>query len=452
MLLPARPVAACPFCAAVGLTLGDEIEAADVAVIAHLHTDGAPNPDDPDDLKSEFTIDRVLKGAEVLGERRSLRTLYSARKPPGTKFLVLGSGDPELTWVSPNALTPRGWTYLSTMLELPKSGPQRLLVALPYLEDEEEMLRRDAYDEFARAPYPVVKELGPQLKPDELLARIKDPKVSAQHVRLYCTLLGTCGQPQHAQALESIMRSKKPQIVPSLDAMVAAYLRLTGADGLAVVEELFLRSEAADDAPKVNAVINALRFHGQEKDIIPQARIVDVMRTMLARPQLAARVLADLARWANKPEDWRDIDRAAELFEQGKGDTMWVREPAAGYLVACPLPQAQAHLARLEKIDPAAVHRARNPGLPQESTVYLGGGPVKVSKKNSTGPAAANGAGNAGATRGTAPERRRSEVPLGWTFGALGIALLLLVVVVTAGALRMRTRTAQPGASREGSV
>jgi hypothetical protein len=65
-------------------------------------------------------------------------------------------------------------------------------------------------------------------------------------------------------------------------------------------------------------------------------------------------VIADLARW----EDWSVIDRLSELFEKADADNIFVREPVVNYLRACPLPEAAAAIAKLEKIDPEAVRRA----------------------------------------------------------------------------------------------
>ena len=470
LTVAAAPVAACPFCAAVGLTLGDEIDAAAVAVIAQHRSAGSddPNLTDPDAAKAEFAIVRVLKGRDVLGNQRTFRTLYFADVPPGTKFLVLGNGAPDLKWATPVSLTPRGWEYLSTMLDLPPKGPQRLRVALQHLEDSEEMLRRDSYDEFARVPFDVIKELAPHLNPDDLVKRISLPIVPvdssngqgnrAQIVRLYCTLLGVCGKPEHGDALAAIMRGNKPEYTPALDAMIAAYLRLKGPEGLPLVEQLYLTSEKAQDSPKANAAINALRFHGQEPDVIPQKQVIELMRSLLARPQLAARVLADLARWAEKPEDWRDVDRAAELFEQAKGDTLWVRDPAVGYLAACPLPEAKKQLERLAKIDPASVKRGSSFGLPQDSTVYLGSGPATPAKappgggkttagagKSSAGPPPAGvSVGNSAATGAgmptgeTGPPTAPSGIssPSGLLLPVAGGALLVVLLVLTLMRLR----------------
>jgi hypothetical protein len=102
------------------------------------------------------------------------------------------------------------------------------------------------------------------------------------------------------------------------------------------------------------AAVMALRFLGEESDIVPRARVLQSLRILLDEPKLADLVIADLARW----EDWSVVDRLAELFEKAEADNIFVREPVVNYLRACPLPEAAAAITRLEKIDPEAVRRA----------------------------------------------------------------------------------------------
>ena len=75
------------------------------------------------------------------------------------------------------------------------------------------MLSRDAYDEFARAPYATVKELKPKLNHDQLVAWINDPQVPASRKRLYFTLLGRVrrpGRPADARAASARAPMRKP--------------------------------------------------------------------------------------------------------------------------------------------------------------------------------------------------------------------------------------------------
>jgi hypothetical protein len=120
-----------------------------------------------------------------------------------------------------------------------------------------------------------------------------------------------------------------------------------------LVEELFLRNQQAEYADTYAAIM-ALRFHGSETDILPRERILQGLRLMLDRPQLADLVIPDLARW----EDWTVMGRLVRLFKEADEKSSWVRVPVINYLRACPLPEAQQSIQELEKIDPAAVKRA----------------------------------------------------------------------------------------------
>ena len=76
---------------------------------------------------------------------------------------------------------------------------------------------------------------------------------------------------------------------------------------------------------------------------------------MLGRPQLADLVVPDLSRW----EDWESMPRLIALFKEATDENSWVRVPVINYLRKCPLPEAEASIVELEKIDPDAVRRAR---------------------------------------------------------------------------------------------
>src|SRR5205814_924590 len=81
-------------------------------------------------------------------------------------------------------LTDRGIKYLTDLVKLPKDGPERLVFFQQYLEDADEMLARDAYDEFARAPYAQLKSIKDQLQHDQVVAWIKNQDIPASRRRL----------------------------------------------------------------------------------------------------------------------------------------------------------------------------------------------------------------------------------------------------------------------------
>lgn len=350
----------CPFCSAVSMTFCEEIGQSDVAVIAKLIERPPQSADSAQNATatvqpSRFDIVEVLKGQDLVDpKKKEFETLYFGSEAVGKEFLVMAMNEkPKLAWATPIAITPAVKPYLKTAMTLPKEGADRLVFFQDYLEGSEEMLARDAYDEFAKAPYKDVADLKDRMKHDQLVEWIKDSKVSASHRRLYLTMLGVCGTSKDATMLEELIKDDSPSGKPGMDAMVAAYLTLKGPEGVPLIEDLFLKNNDAEYT-ETYAAIMALRFHGQEEKVVPKQRLVEALRHMLDRPQLADLVIPDLARW----EDWGSMEKMVKLFKEANDDTDWVRVPVINFLRACPLPEAKKHLEELAKIDPESVKRA----------------------------------------------------------------------------------------------
>jgi hypothetical protein len=166
-------------------------------------------------------------------------------------------------------------------------------------------------------------------------------------------MLGVCGTEQDLPMLESMLKSEDRKAKAGLDAMIGCYLTLKGSEGMPLVEELFLKNDKAEYADTYAAIM-ALRFHGSETEVIPRKRLLQGLRFMLDRPQLADLVIPDLARW----EDWDSMPRLVQLFKEADEKSSWVRVPVINYLRACPNPEAEKYITELEKIDPDAVKRA----------------------------------------------------------------------------------------------
>ena len=348
---------ACPFCGPTAQTFTEEIGTMDVAVIAKL-TKAPPQSDKPGDeiTKATFEITQVIKGEGLVKPGDKIETLYFGEGTVGKAFLVLGIDPPRLMWSTPLPLSERAQSYLTSLMKLPKDGPERLVFFQKHLEDEDELLARDAYDEFARAPYQAVKDLKAKMDREQIITWIKDPNVPASRRRLYFVMLGVCGdEATDAPMLEEFMRSSDRKAKSGLDALIACYLTLRGEKGLPLVEELFLANKKSDYADTYSAIM-AIRFHGTEGAVIEKKTLVASLHHMLERPELADLVIPDLARW----EDWGAIDKLMELYKTADEKSSWVRVPVVNYLRACPLPRAKELLKECEKIDPQAVKRANS--------------------------------------------------------------------------------------------
>ncbi len=363
---------ACPFCSAVSLTFDQEIAQSQAAVIARLvepptAASLSPRADGPLP-KGRFEVVKAIKGGDLLegaelvdvGGVRQIETIMLETKPVGSTFLLLAVEPPKLVWSSPIPVSERGIEYIEKLAGLPAKGPDRLAFFQKYLEDADEALARDAYDEFAVAPYADVRGLESRMDPTQLLAWIEDPKVPSNRRRLYATMLGVCGTKADADRIAAILADTDPpqerrEVRSGLDALIACFVTLKGPEGLDTIDGLFLDRKGRDvPFTETYAAVMALRFLGEESSAVPRERVLASLRKLLEEPKLADLVIADLARW----EDWSVIDKLAELFEKADSDNIFVREPVVNYLKSCPDPRAAEVLARLEAIDPEAVRRA----------------------------------------------------------------------------------------------
>jgi hypothetical protein len=362
---------ACPFCSAVSLTFAQEIAQSQAAVIARLvepPTEGslAPRADGPLP-KARFAVVEVLKGADLVAEAGHdgpdgtlIETIMLERKPVGGLHLLMAVEPPKLVWSTPIAVSDRAVAYIKRLGTLPEKGPDRLAFFQQHLEDEDEVLARDAYDEFAVAPYEDVRGLESRMDPTQLLAWIENPRVAANRRRLYATMLGVCGTKADAARIGKILAGEgftgdTAEVRSGLDALIACYVTLQGPEGLDLVDRLFLsRGEREVPFTETYAAVMALRFLGEESRDVPRERVLASLRRLLDEPKLADLVIADLARW----QDWSVVGRLEELFTNANADNIFVREPVINYLKACPLPEAAAAVERLTAIDPEAVRRA----------------------------------------------------------------------------------------------
>jgi hypothetical protein len=99
--------------------------------------------------------------------------------------------------------------------------------------------------------------------------------------------------------------------------------------------------------------VQAVRI-AEESGNIKAAEGAQAFHSLLANPEMADQVVADLARW----EDWSVIDRLVELFINVDPEKDYIRPPVFRYLNRCPLPEAKKQLARLKEMDPVAAKQA----------------------------------------------------------------------------------------------
>ena len=346
-------VTACPFCSSISQqTFNEEIDSMDVVVLASILESADPN--DPNALpKATFRIKKVVKGQDWAKVDTEVETNYYGDGKKDRTYLLMGTDAPNLMWTAPLPLTVRAKDYILKLPSLAKDAT-RLEFFQEHLEDEDEMLARDAYDEFAKAPYENVIALKDKMHRDRIIDWLNDSEIPATRRRLYFTMLGICGQSDDTVFLEEMMRSDDRKKKAGLDALIACYLLLKGEAGLDVVDELFLQNKKAEYADTYSAIM-AIRFHLNEAKKLSRSRLIVSLRHILDRPNLADLVIPDLA----SCEDWEVMDRLVELFKSADEKSSWVRVPVINFLRSCPLPKAEEYIEELNGVDPEAVKRAK---------------------------------------------------------------------------------------------
>lgn len=305
------------------------------------------------DSEAQFLITEVFSGDKLVQPKQEVLINYFGKPKDGQKFLVMGVDPPDLLWSSPLPVSEEAVDYIEAIQTLPEESLERLKFYMNYLEHEESLLARDAYDEFASAPYSEIKALKPAMNRKQLLGWIQDTSLPPDRKRLYLVMLGVCGEKSDADLLEDMLRSDDPYRRAGLDSMIACYATLKGDAGLDLIDELFLKNKECQYADTYAAIM-ALRFHGTDGGVIKKDRVLESMRLILDRPELADLVIPDLARW----EDWSQIEKLEKLFTGADEKSSWVRVPVINYLRACPHPKAEETLKKLKEIDPAAYKRA----------------------------------------------------------------------------------------------
>lgn len=349
-----RMISVCPFCSSINPTIAEQLDTNDVVVVVRLKEQ--PPEADIDDTtlpKGSFEITKILKGKEFVSLGDHVKSVLIGQHEIGDQFMMMGVDVPDPAWSTPIRTNQRVIEYFERIPSLPTSGPDRLAYFQEFFEDEETVLANDAYDEFALASYEDVIALKERMHHDKLIGWLKDEDVLESRKRLYFTMLGVCGDKGDVEFLEEMLAEEDRDKRPGLDAMVACYLRIQGAEGLPFIEKIYLANKEAEYID-VFSVIQALRFHSTETEDIPKERIAQSLRLVLDHPKIADIVIPDLARL----KDWSVIDRLDEMFRRADGQTKWIRTPIASYFQECPLDRAKELMEEYRKIDPEAVERA----------------------------------------------------------------------------------------------
>ncbi|HET6883132.1 MAG TPA: hypothetical protein VFI31_23385 [Pirellulales bacterium] len=354
--LDGRALLACPFCTSLRPTLTQECERADLAFLGELAS--------AKDTTWNVRVHRVLKSGDGLSKQIALvEPICESGDVPhrGSLLLALGTRKPgttasDVAW-KVVALDELSFGYVAQAPTFKKPAVERLPYFLDYLENADPLVAEDAYLEFGHAPFDEIVKLAARLPIDRLRAWLADEGVSTDRKGLYGLLLGVAAEAQSrhdvADDFWKWINAPASDFRSGFDGVLGGYLWLDQGKALARLEHLYLDDPHAPSG-NLRHLITALRVYHDYGRGIPQDELLKVYRRLLEKPELAAAAIADLRRW----RDWQALDRVASLFGRPGYDEAAIEREIIAYLLACPLPAAQPHVARLRRLVPDRVKEA----------------------------------------------------------------------------------------------
>ena len=325
---------ACAICAPTdaGGTLRQRLRAAGVAVLAAPAAGGG------------FTVQQLLKGDWPKGPIRPPLVEPALSRGPAL-LLLYRSGAADWQIAGPLSSDRADWVrQLLALADAPDLAPARWAARIgPFvreLEHPEPLVAQVAYEEIAGAPYAVLRAAAARLDTAQLLRWLDTPALTARRP-LYALLLGFAGNQSNALVLQARMAALRDAAdVPTLSAMLAAWLELRGPDGLAWVERQYLSGPAASEVG-VAAALLALSVHGADGQRVGRERVVQAYRHWVGQSTLwPGLVASDLGNW----ERWEFGPLFADWLASRKPQAFASRYAMVFYLMRSPLPEARAAL------------------------------------------------------------------------------------------------------------
>jgi len=353
---------ACPFCGVTGQSLAERRDRSTVVAVGEA--EGAAAADANGLPAQRFRVDQVLRGEEA-GRLENV-TARVAGSVAGTAILFGTAAAAHATGsrfrFEAVAANEAVLAYVVAAPATDAPAAERLRWFAKRLEHPERAIAEDAFIEFGLAPFAAVRDAADAFDADALAAWIAEPGIDQRRRGFYGLSAGIVAARTSDRAmstrlvglLERAIETPADDFRAGVDGLMAGILVAKGRRGLDFLEGRGLFAASARPVDQRH-LLSALRFAWESLgDTIPPEQIAAATTKLLASPVVAADAAIDLTRYRS----WVSLDQVAELWSTSGRDDLLIRRAVAGYLSACPLPEARAHLERIRRQSPDLLQRA----------------------------------------------------------------------------------------------
>ncbi|HVJ69853.1 MAG TPA: hypothetical protein VM510_17880 [Caulifigura sp.] len=363
---------ACPFCDAPEPSLAEQLSQADAAVLVQWKSAEQANTEKQTFGSTTFAVVNIVRQPGTDYEKGSTIKLDRYRPgKPGDLFLLLGTKVDGIEWGSPLEVTETSFNYITQSPGREVPAAKRLPFFLKYLEHPDELISKDAFSEFAAAPYSDIAPLADQFSAAQVKEWIAKKETNQTRIGFYGMMLGLCGTKSDAEFLKSEINRPTETYRLGLDGLMAGYVLLLGDDGIGLLEEKL--GQNTKQFSDTYAAMQTLRFMWQyASNRVSKDRLRLAMRMLIDRPEFADLAIKDLARW----EDWDVMPKLMEVYESPSHGSSQTKRAVALFLITLSKKKApDGDQAMAKHIEAAKAHledlKSRDPKIVKDAEKYF---------------------------------------------------------------------------------
>jgi len=269
-----------------------------------------------------------------------------------------------------------GWTALAAdemllgyVLQTPpfeqheSKNKNRLEWFAQWLDHPNPAISKDAYAEFALAPFQKVRDSAHVFSPEVVIDHLSNLSIQQQRRGFYGIVAGvlarqspTGSQSACTNALIRIFTKKQPSdFQAGLDGIMAGLFLAMGEHALPILERQNIFENEASPVSQRH-LLQALRFCWEyPSDTIPRTEVTLITRRLLTIPHLTREVIVDLSRY----QDWEFRKQVVATWNTFGAEDPLIRPAIIGYLLACPPEKSASLLAQLREKNMEVFDKAR---------------------------------------------------------------------------------------------